>query len=117
MSDENDSGQGTDAPAEEEPAIEVELQYGVPVTRSRGQLVLHPDRASLIDSALRRASFAIRSGSSSARGMIAPSSSTGNTGTCSSRACAISSVTRSSRVSTHSDESWLASRCSTACRC
>ncbi len=34
-----------DAPAGEPAAAPAELMFGVPVTRSRGQVVLHPDRA------------------------------------------------------------------------
>jgi NADH-quinone oxidoreductase subunit C len=52
MSTETDAAADPDAPdeaAEAEEIIKVETEYGVPVTRPRGDLVLHPSRDELVD--------------------------------------------------------------------
>lgn len=49
MTDEHEAEADTDAPDDAEAVVEVETRYGAPVTRSRGQLVLHPERSALIE--------------------------------------------------------------------
>ncbi len=48
MTDTPDEVEAEGEPEEVEAAIEVETRYGAPVTRSRDQLVLHPDRDTYI---------------------------------------------------------------------
>jgi NADH-quinone oxidoreductase subunit C len=48
VTDTPDNVEAEGEPEEVEPAVEVETRYDAPVTRSRGQLVLHPGRDKLI---------------------------------------------------------------------
>ena len=49
MSESGSESQASDAAPPGDPVSDPELMHGAPVSRSRGQLVLHPDRESYLD--------------------------------------------------------------------